>query len=102
METLSRQPEASRSVLRDSADLNRLLAAIIRAHMLGDDDSQLDALIGEITPSTCETIAVLVEQEANESGRGRGVTPSAPEPAPLPGNRLAPAASSLSSTEGLL
>jgi hypothetical protein len=57
--------ETRREVLRDSAALNRLLAAAIRAHLLGDEQ-RLENLLGQVTPGACDRLAALVAAEAND------------------------------------
>lgn len=57
-------PESRRQLLRDSADLNRLLAAAIRAHMLEEHD-RLENLLSQVTPNAVDLIADLVVVEAD-------------------------------------
>lgn len=58
-------PDTRREILCDSAALNRLLAAVIRAHML-DEEERLENLLAQVTPAACDRVAALVMAEAHE------------------------------------
>ena len=66
--------ETRRELLRDSAALNRLLAAVIRAHML-DEEERLENLLGQVSPGAVERVAALLAAEANDQQRPAGPTP---------------------------
>ena len=74
------QLEARRVVLEDSARLNRLLGAVILAHML-EDEVRLENLLDQVDLRTCEGIAAAVLAEARRLRPGGAA--SSPHVAPL-------------------